>query len=187
MYTTRCFVAVPLGPPASSVTKRLIGRWQGTLEDVKWTRADQLHVTLKFLGELDNRDLLRVSEELQRACESIEPFTASLNGLGTFPRNKPAKVIWARVDEGSDILQQLYQHLDQALVEIGVPQDGKAYSPHVTLGRVGRTTDLDQLAQAMQAAEAEVQTMFDVDHVVVFASLREKGGIVYEPIETVAL
>jgi RNA 2',3'-cyclic 3'-phosphodiesterase len=187
MYTTRCFIAVPVGPPASSVIGRLLGKLGTSVPDVKWTRFDQLHLTIKFLGELDNRDLLKVGEELRRACAETEPFSISLSGIGTFPKNKPAKVVWAGVQEGSAILESLYLQLDQGLSAIGLPKEGKMYKPHLTLGRVGRGGDLELLAQKLQAIEPDVESVFDVDEILIYASIREKSGMVYEPIDTVEL
>ena len=187
MYSTRCFVAVPLPPPASTVARKLISEMKQTTNNIKWTRPEEMHITLKFLGELDNRDLLRVGEELRNGCADIEPFTASLHGLGTFPKNKPPRVLWAGVDEGREVFEQLYQHLDQALIELGIPQEGKAYTPHLTLGRVGRGTDLQVLAAEMQRLAPEMKAPFDVNEVILYTSIRAKGGFIHEPIDTVEL
>jgi RNA 2',3'-cyclic 3'-phosphodiesterase len=187
MYTTRCFIAVPLSPPASSVARRLVTQLQQQVPNVKWMRPEEMHITVKFLGELDNRDLLRVGEELRRACAEVEPFSASLEGLGTFPKNKTPRVIWAGVQGGREYFEQLYHQLDQALVELGVPQEGKAYTPHLTLGRVGKGVDMDLLMRSLQRAAPEMKGTFEVDEVVLFTSLREKGGFIHEPIDTVEL
>ncbi len=187
MYSTRCFVAVPVGPPAISVLGRLLARLSAEVPGVKWTRPEQLHISVKFLGELDNRDLLTVCEELAKICAPLEPTSASLSGLGTFPKNKPPKVVWVGLDLGRELLEQLYQQLDQAFIAMGIPQEGRAYTPHLTLGRVARDTDLQLLERTMQSIEPEVQTLFDIEEVVIYASLREKSGVVYEPIETIVL
>lgn len=187
MYTTRCFIAVPLSPPASSVARRLVTQLQQQVPNVKWTRPEEMHITVKFLGELDNRDLLRVGEELRQACGGLEPFSGTLEGLGTFPKNKTPRVIWAGVKLGREYFEQLYQHLDQALIELGVPQEGKAYTPHLTLGRVGKGVDLDLLTRTLQRTAPEMKANFEVDEVVLFTSIREKGGFAYEPIDTVEL
>lgn len=187
MYTTRCFIAIPVGPPASSVVSRLLGKLGAKVPAIKWTRHDQLHLTIKTLGELDNRDLLKVGEELRRACAEIEPFSVSLGGIGTFPKNKPAKVVWIGVSEGADVLSALYQQLEQSLSDIGLPQEGKMYRPNLTLGRVGREADLELLAESLHAVGPDVETVFEVDEVVIYAAIREKAGILYEPIDTVEL
>lgn len=187
MYTTRCFIAIPVGPPASSMVTRLLGKLETMVPGIKWTRHDQLHLTIKTLGELDNRDLLKVGEELRQACAEVEPFIVSLDGIGTVPKDKPAKVVWMGVSEGDDVLQALYQKLEKSLSDIGLPQEGKMYRPHLTLGRVGRTADLVLLQESLQAVAPEVQATFEVEEVLIYASIREKSGIVYEPIDTVML
>ncbi len=187
MYTTRCFIATPLHSPAAAVARRIVGQLQNKVSHVKWMRPEEMHITIKFLGELDNRDLVRVSEELRKACSEVEPFSASLNGLGTFPKNKAPRVIWAGVDEGREYFEQLYQQLDRALIELGVPQEGKAYTPHLTLGRVGKGADVELLTKTLQQAAPEMQGVFEVDEVILYTSIREKGGFIYEPIDTVEL
>lgn len=187
MYTTRCFIAVPILPPASTNALRVIADLRDKVANVKWTRENEMHITLKFLGEIDNRDLLRVSSELRRICTGIEPFVASLDGAGTFPKGKPPRIVWAGIDQGREILASMYDQLDAALVEIGVPREGRAFTPHLTLGRVGRGADQERLLTNVERLSPSLKGSFDVNEVIVYASLRERGGHTYEPLDRIEL
>lgn len=187
MHVTRCFVAVPLLPPALAVARRLLDQLSSQLKHVRWTRPDQLHVTVKFLGDIDNRELPEVCRELRSACATIEPFTTGLRGLGTFPKDKPPRVLWAKVEPHSQPLVQLYERLEANLQTLGIPQEARAYTPHLTLGRVGRGADVDQVRATVESLAAEVESVFDVNEVILFSSFRERGNVIHEPIDTVEL
>jgi RNA 2',3'-cyclic 3'-phosphodiesterase len=187
MYSTRCFIAIPVLPPAATNVLRIVADLRNSVDNVKWTREEELHITLKFLGEMDNRDLLTVSSELRRICQTVEAFTASLDGISTFPRGKPPRIVWAGIQAGRDSLVSLYEQLDAAMVQLGVPQEGRAYTPHLTLGRVGRGADLERLQQHLQRVDSGMQGSFDVNEVILFASLRERGKLVYEPLDRIEL
>ena len=156
---------------------------RNSVDNVKWTRDEEMHITLKFLGDMDNRDLLVVGEELRRIASQIEAFTATLSGIGTFPRGKPPRIVWAGIEQGSEQLIAMYEQLDESLVQLGVPREGRAYTPHLTLGRVGRGADLERLQKHLQRVEGGMQGTFDVNEVILYASLRERGKLVYEPID----
>ena len=187
MYTTRCFIAVPILPPASTTALRIIADLRNRIDNVKWTREEEMHITLKFLGEIDNRDIVTVSNELRRICATLEACTASLQGIGTFPKGKPPRIVWAGIDQGREVFAALYEQLDAVLVDIGVPREGRAFNPHLTLGRVGRGADQQRLQEQIANFSPSMTGTFDVNEVILYASLRERGGHVYEPLDRVEL
>lgn len=186
MQTTKSFVAVRIDG-AVAQTKRLVERLEKEIEGVRWVAPDQFHVTVKFLGDMDNRILPSVCTELSKACESVSAFPASLSGLGTFPKGKPPRVIWAGVNEGRQWLTELYDRLDQSLAELGVAPEGRAYTPHLTLGRVGRQADAARVLELLEANSPRVDYPFEVSEVVLMESIKQRGSFIYEPIDTVRL
>ena len=186
MEISRCFIAVPVENPALGTIRRLMRELEGQTSDVKWVRDDQMHITIKFLGEVDNRELPKVCEKLREACVGMQPFSVKLSGVGSFPKDKPPRVVWVGVDEGEGILRELNERLEASLLEIGIAGEMRGFNPHLTLGRVGKGTDLDQLANVMQS-QAKFTTHFDVDVVQVIESIRERNGMLYESIDTVEL
>jgi len=102
---------------------------------VAWVRTENLHLTLRFLGSLDEATLGRVREALAVATATAAPFTATLGGLGGFPPARAPRVIWAGVVTGADALAELHARLEEALAVQGIPGEGRPFHAHVTLGR----------------------------------------------------
>lgn len=102
---------------------------------VAWVRAENLHLTLRFLGSVDEPTLGRVREALDAATDTIAPFTVALGGLGGFPDARAPRVIWAGVVTGAEALADLHARLEETLARRGVPRDARPFHAHVTLGR----------------------------------------------------
>ena len=103
---------------------------------MSWVRAENLHLTLRFLGEIDSVALERAREAVVAAAAGVEPFAVSLRGLCGFPPGRPPRVLWASVAAGGAGLEALYARLEGALIERGLPGENRAFHPHVTLARV---------------------------------------------------
>ncbi len=187
MDSYRAFIAIDLDSSAATVLSRLLREMKSKSNDVRWTRPDQLHMTLKFLGDIDNRELPQFCASLREACRGVEPFSITLNGLGAFPKNKPPRVIWVAVDEGKAPLQELNCKLDAKLAALGIPGETRAFTPHLTLGRVARGANLAQLQATMDAADSQLSLRCDINEIKLLASLKEDGKIVYEPLDVVEL
>ena len=133
---TRTFIAIELGDDVRSYLMRQVSRLRATLPGVHWADADSLHLTLAFLGELDDDRLALARDATAEAAEATAPFSLRVAGLGTFGRPTAPTVIWARVDGDLDRLHQLHAALRGALVARSIAAEARAYSPHVTLARV---------------------------------------------------
>jgi 2'-5' RNA ligase len=187
MQTTRTFIAVEVGSPAREVMLRLIKQLSSELAGVRWTQPDQLHLTLKFLGDIDNRELPEICNQMRAACAGVEAFHVALTGLGAFPKNKPPRVLWVGIDEGATPLALLHQRLDLSLSQIGAPVENRAYSPHMTLGRINRGADQEQIAARLARDTATPFSQFDVSELLLIASVRERNRMSYETIDSVSL
>ncbi len=187
MESTRAFVAVELGAGTTSYLERLIKQLKGQVADVRWSRPEQLHLTLKFVGEVDNRELPQLCDRVRAACFELPPFSLELKGLGAFPQNKPPRVLWVGVEEGTDELRALAERLDEQLAGLGIPRETRQFTPHLTLGRVGRNADVEQLRTAIEKLANQVTLRCEVDEVVLMASIKQQAETVYEPIDTVEL
>lgn len=121
--------------------------------DVSWVAPDNLHLTLKFLGGVAPDRLAEIEVALARVARGARPFELAVRGLGAFPTRSRPRVLWAGAAAGSETLSLLAKHVDDALAALGFEREARAYSPHVTLGRV-RTPRLDpSLAAAIQAGD----------------------------------
>jgi 2'-5' RNA ligase len=128
----RLFVAIDLPEQLKSTLAALapelpVGRWVG---------AQELHLTLRFIGEVDQQTCSRIMTAL--AGLHFAAFTLTLRGVGHFPPDKRPRVLWVGMDP-CDRLMQLQQELELALIDAGIPPDERRFSPHITLARLKET------------------------------------------------
>lgn len=140
MSAVRLFTAL-LPPP---VVRDELAALAVPLPGVKWVPVDNLHLTLRFIGECD----AELCDSYIRSLENVrvEPFILPVGGLGLFPTRGPAKVLWAGIGAGHTRLYQLRKKVDEALLAVSPGLDVHSFHPHFTMGRV--TTDYDSRALA---------------------------------------
>jgi 2'-5' RNA ligase len=133
----RLFVAIR---PPEFVRLQLLDLMEG-VRGARWADEDQLHLTLRFIGEVDRHS----AEDIHAALSSVRhpPFDLALNGLGAFDRRGAATVLWAGVAP-QEPLKALHKKVDQAIARTGLAPERRAYHPHITLARLGRGADAIQ-------------------------------------------
>jgi 2'-5' RNA ligase len=129
----RLFIAIEISPDVRAALAALLKEFRALAPQVKWVRPENMHITLKFLGETDNSKLAAIQAALS-AIRSSQPVTLHFRGLGFFPNEKRAKVFWAGM-EASPNLPSLAAEIDQAMHKLGFPLEDRPFSPHLTLAR----------------------------------------------------
>ncbi|HEY7142292.1 MAG TPA: RNA 2',3'-cyclic phosphodiesterase [Methylomirabilota bacterium] len=161
--TVRTFVAVLLPDRVRAGLAAVSAELRGQIRGLAWVRAENLHITLRFLGAIEPERLARVRESMAAAAATLAPFTMSLGGLGGFPSGRAPRVLWAGVTAGAEGLESLYTVLEAALVARGIPGESRAFHPHVTLARARNLRGADGLATVLGAGpafgEARVETL----------------------------
>src|SRR2546428_1507818 len=124
-------------------------------EGVSWVKPDNLHYTLRFLGELGEDGAGRAAEAAREAAEPRQAFEASLGAFGAFPNSRRASVLWISLAEGSTPMVELARALEEALRRRGFDRADRPFSPHLTLGRVrARNPDLRAARAGGEALDA---------------------------------
>jgi RNA 2',3'-cyclic 3'-phosphodiesterase len=113
-----------------------IDRLRPYVADVAWVAAPNLHVTLKFLGQVDEARLPTLSDALRAAVGEQRAFDIGVRGLGAFPSTTRPRVLWAGLDDASGALRVLAERVDRCCADLGVPRETRPFAGHVTLGRV---------------------------------------------------
>jgi len=150
--------------------------------DVRWTAAENLHLTLRFLG-LSSPEVIRtLVEGLAHRLAQETPPAVTLAGLGAFPDAGAPKVLWAGVAGGADDLVRLAACTEDAALEAGFPPEERPFMPHVTIGRVRSPQGLEGLRTALVAARFGPSGPFPVRHLTLFESLPGPAGAVYRPL-----
>ena len=152
---------------------------------VAWVAAENLHVTVKFLGGVDESRLAEIGAALGRAVR-VPAFEVGVRGLGAFPSAARARVLWAGAP-GSPPFTALAEEVDRALVAMGFAPEGRGFTPHVTLGRVREPRRNDALAVALEAAAARDFGALRVERVSLMRSDLSPRGARYTELAAVPL
>lgn len=174
----RLFVA--LRPPAP-IRQHLRGVMHG-LPNARWQSDDQLHITLRFIGDVDYNLAHDIAAALARV--SAPPLAIALQGVGAFDRRGHVDTLWAGVTP-QDAIAALHRKVDRACVSVGLPPDARAYLPHVTLARFGRTAPPVDAWIAQKAGLSS--PAFSLTHFGLYESSLGHEGAVYHLAERYAL
>ncbi|MFP3980960.1 MAG: RNA 2',3'-cyclic phosphodiesterase [Desulfobacterales bacterium] len=177
--THRAFIAVAL--PAH-VTEAL-GALQKKLRDfgirMKYTDPENIHLTLKFLGDIRASDVEAINAQLSAAAAGFSPMTLSAAGLGAFPSIRRPRVLWTGVAGQSQMLEALQQEVENAMAAIGFEKENRRFSGHFTLGRFKGKADADRLAEAIRQFGDFATDEFVADAVHLFESTLTPKGPIY--------
>ncbi len=143
----RTFVAIEVCDEVQSAL-RAAQRAMGRLPGVRWTDPSGVHLTLKFIGDIENALVPAVFDVMRSAVSAIEPFEFSVHGLGFFPPGRRPRVLWAGVDGAGEEMALLAHRLDEGLAGLGVAMDNHRFRPHLTLGRARGTIDSETVEAA---------------------------------------
>jgi 2'-5' RNA ligase len=130
----RIFIGIDLGPEVRGRISRFLEGVENFAADARWVRPESLHVTLKFIGEQMPERVEAIAERLRRVKGG--EFEIRSGGYGFFPTAKAARVFWIGIHAGPQ-LAELAGSIDMATAELGIPREGRPYSPHLTLARAG--------------------------------------------------
>ena len=144
----RLFIAIEIPENIRTGFASLLKEFRALAPQVKWVRAENLHVTLKFLGETDSAKLGALQNVLS-TVRSPDPVSLEFRGLGFFPNNKRPRVFWAGM-EASANLKSLATEVDQATHRLGFPLEERPFTPHLTLARFPLPGIPQKLLQASQ-------------------------------------
>ena len=169
----RTFVAV-FPPPEVRETLVRAARKLPVGGEVRWVRPANVHLTLKFLGDVAEADLSRVAEVLEEIRGRHEPFEVALCGFGAFPSGRRARIFWAGIGEGSERLRALARDVEDSLEPLGFEREARPYTPHLTLGRArGRPASLDAVEASAPGPH------FRVRRIELMKSVLDSGGADY--------
>lgn len=189
MQSIRSFIALPITAAIQKSAATLVRRLSGERDGIKWVPNENLHLTLKFLGDVDNREVPKVCEVLRQCCEGLEPFNLQFRGAGAFPDPARARVVYAGIIQGGDVLTKLVGRLEPALAELGFKPEPRDYIPHLTLGRTrgGSRRAAPEIAERIRReAGYDLGSMY-AEQVCLYASFLDKAGPTYQVMDTIPL
>jgi 2'-5' RNA ligase len=178
----RTFIAIELDEGIRTRLAQATESLRGAGCKVRWVTPDRMHLTLKFLGEIDPEALAAVAAAMATAAAGAGAFQIQVAGLGAFPPRGAPRVVWAGVGDAEGKLAALHGRLDEALAAAGFERDSRAFRPHLTLGRVKERRGAERLrARLEESAEGEFGTQ-EVRELVCFRSELSAHGPAYTPL-----
>ena len=174
----RVFCAIELPVTVRELVLRHISRLKDAVPDAKasWSREANLHLTLKFLGEIPQASVTDISTAASRAVVNISPFSIRLEQTGAFPRHGPPRVLWIGIDDFSGKLGELHARLEDESASAGFAKDDHAFHPHLTVARLRQPRHARTLAEAHQQLEFKPQEIAVSELLVIRSELSSAGS-----------
>ena len=174
----RLFIAIFPPPDVQALAYRASDPLRPGHDAVAWVKRDNLHYTMRFLGDVDDEGARKAEEAMREAAASRQRFGATLGGFGAFPSAKRARVLWIGMLQGAEPMRLLASALDQALTRHGFEPAEESFEPHLTVGRVRAPGDWT--ARLLDAPTVEAR--FQVDRLQLVSSALAPGGSRYDQI-----
>lgn len=179
MKRLRTFIAVDLGKTIRDRIITLQETLARTGTEIKWVEPENLHVTLLFLGEVDQRQVINVCRMVQDCATKQPAFSLSVETVGCFPNERRPRVVWVGVGEGAQELCALHDALEGPLQELGYRREERRYTPHITMGRVKSERSTDDLAVSLAKRAGWKAGAVTVEEILVMSSQLTPQGPQY--------
>lgn len=155
--------------------------------DVSWTRAEGMHLTLKFFGEIEEKRISKIEKAMDMAVAGIPPFTLTVSGMGMFPDARRPRVVWIGLKEDGGSLMRLYKGVEEELRKIGFPSEDRKFTPHITLGRLRSNKNVDKLLKLVEEEKTAELGSFKVSDIHLIQSMLKPAGAEYTELYSVSL
>ena len=183
----RTFIAVDVNPETRAALSGDIASLRNANPRINWSNADNLHLTLKFLGDVKESDLDELFSALDDALSGFAPFVIEVGGIGVFPHWRAPRIVWAGCGDGANEATQLRLAVDAACADLGYEPERRTFQPHLTLGRIKFPADAVDLRDAVDSLGECEYGFIDVDAVAVYMSELRRSGPVYSPMYKIFL
>jgi len=180
--TIRAFIAIELTGQAHGELAFLQSELRKSGADVKWVEPSNIHLTLRFLGDLEPEKAEELKKILSGVAAGSKPFELTIKDVGAFPDLASPRVIWAGVGLGAAESARIAEAIETKLQALGIPKEERRFHPHLTLGRVRSRKNCEKLCGMIEAIKFEAGSKIRVDHLTLFRSQLTPQGSVYTPL-----
>ncbi len=180
----RAFIAIEIDLPSKQKISRLISELKKSKADVKWITENQMHITLKFLGNIDKERIQNISGVLDEISRNFNAFDIQFSKLDAFPNMKRPRVIWLGVKKGADLIKLLNEKIEKEFEKLGFQKEKREYKTHLTLGRVKSLKNITSLAGSIDKIAFQPTDETKIDRLILFQSTLTPKGAIYAPLST---
>lgn len=183
----RCFIAVELTDyivnNICSLQKQLKNELWGRDKGVKWVKPENIHITIKFLGDIEDSKINAVCKSCDQAVAEFNPFDIEIGNVGTFPANGgAARVVWAGISGDMKPLNDLFNSVENKLDKLDIPKEGRRFNPHATIARIKLAETGRNVTEIVSNLEMLPFGLQTVDALTIFSSTLDNEGPGYHVI-----
>ncbi|MBI4682424.1 MAG: RNA 2',3'-cyclic phosphodiesterase [Nitrospirae bacterium] len=182
----RSFIAIELPDTVKSALLSLQQELKTCGADVRWVRPEGVHLTLKFLGDIEEKLVDGIVETLKGTCRKFQKFNCEVRGIGVFPGNKAPRVLWAGIED-HDALKLIQKEIDTGMSSLGFEREDRKFTPHLTLGRFRSSEGKMTLINKMGAYKEYSVGIIDVNRISFMRSDLGPAGAKYTKIAEIPL
>ena len=191
MSVIRAFIAIEIPPEIQDQLKQLTSQFKQQLSGVyvKWVPVENIHLTLKFLGNVSVSNVDVLNKILDSETSNHHTFEVSVGELGAFPSTRRPRVVWVKMQAPSDLFE-IQRCIEQATARLGYATDKRSFKPHLTLGRVPRNANAEDVCRVggvLESIKVGFLGAMRVKYVHLFRSELKPTGAVYTRIHTAEL
>jgi 2'-5' RNA ligase len=191
MEEVRCFIAIELPDGVKRGLRELQAQLKASCPaPVKWVEPENIHITLKFLGNVALAKIDAITEAMVQAVQGTPPLSLEVKELGVFPNPRRVQVVWVGLGGEVDKLARLQQRIESNLEKLGFPPEGRRFTPHLTLARVrdqASPSERERLGQLITETEFAAAVKFIVDSIKLMKSQLTREGPIYTRLSSAAL
>jgi RNA 2',3'-cyclic 3'-phosphodiesterase len=186
----RIFIGIKLDTIAHNNIGKFLLPLKKVTTPIRWTKPQNVHITLKFIGDMNNDIFKRMIQQLDsnsfKAKLTDNPMDIRLTGCGKFGRQENLNIFWIGI-ESNPQLQQLYQHIEDTLDKIDIPKEDRPFKPHITVGRNKKHFNFNSFYQMMAKHEDQQIASINTSHFQVFKSDLQSNGPTYKILKEIPL
>lgn len=179
----RTFIAIELPKEIKEYLAGIQDKLKAAQADVKWVEPKNIHLTLKFLGDRDDKKIEKIKAIIEEITQSKNTFQICVSSLGAFPKISSPRVIWVGLDQGDAETINLAQGLEEKIAKIGIPKEDHPFSSHITIGRTRSGLNVEKLAEMLTNMAGLMPQSFKAAKITLFKSTLTAYGPIYEALK----
>lgn len=179
----RLFIAIEVPPQVKAIAAGAKALLEQEVKEARWVAPDNVHLTLRFLGDCPDEQVESISAGLRQAITDKAVFHCETTSFGTFPGGKHARILWLGVEAAPELMQ-VYDNVGNALRELGFDSEERPFRPHITLARLKRPRFIDI---GLIDSKIDTKQLINIEAVTLFAARLAPTGAVYESLAKIGL
>jgi len=177
--TVRTFIAIEIPNTVISKIRELQDAIKAYGFKIRWVRAENIHLTLKFLGDVEEIKINEIAKAVSKTAEEHSPISLKAKGIGVFPGIKRPRVLWVGLAGQLEALVKLQKTLDENLIVLDFSREKRAFKGHLTMGRIKDRIDVKKLGDALMAFRRFESETFTAGQIILYKSDLTPSGAVY--------